>query len=159
MGFLMGHSAWQIDQFPTCWPMNGLFVCWSRGWGVSSFSERLVIHWQKHDNAFCQWIKIGFVDVLSLTSGSKDIFTFDIIPLFGNIEYKNIPISCSQCDGCWWPGDVRSWGINSHCIYLFPASLKYSMPLPGGIKFFYLSVMGLPIPTKTQNKTKNSNVF
>ena len=42
MGFLMGHSAWQIDQFPACWPMNGLFVHWSRGWGVSSFSERLV---------------------------------------------------------------------------------------------------------------------
>ena len=42
MGFLMGHSAWQIDQFPTCWPMNGLFVHWSRGWGVLSFSERLV---------------------------------------------------------------------------------------------------------------------
>ena len=38
----LGHSAWQIDQFPTCWPMNGLFVHWSRGWGVSSFSERLV---------------------------------------------------------------------------------------------------------------------
>ena len=43
MDFLMGHSAWQIDQFPTCWPMNGLFVHWSRGWGVSSFSERLVL--------------------------------------------------------------------------------------------------------------------
>ena len=43
MGFLMGHSAWQIDQFPTCWPMNGLFVHWSMGWGVSSFSERLVM--------------------------------------------------------------------------------------------------------------------
>ena len=42
MGFLLGHSAWQIDQFSTCWPMNGLFVHWSRGWGVSSFSERLV---------------------------------------------------------------------------------------------------------------------
>ena len=42
MGFLLGHSAWQIDQFPTCWPMNGLSVHWSRGWGVSSFSERLV---------------------------------------------------------------------------------------------------------------------
>ena len=45
MGFLMGHRAWQIDQFPTCWPMNGLFVHWSRGWGVSSFSERLVPHY------------------------------------------------------------------------------------------------------------------
>ena len=43
VGFHLGHSAWQIDQFPTCWPMNGLFVHWSRGWGVSSFSERLVI--------------------------------------------------------------------------------------------------------------------
>ena len=42
VGFHLGHSAWQIDQFPTCWPMNGLFVHWSRGWGVSSFSERLV---------------------------------------------------------------------------------------------------------------------
>ena len=43
MGFLLAHSAWQIDQFPTCWPMNGLFVHWSRGWGVLSFSEHLVI--------------------------------------------------------------------------------------------------------------------
>ena len=34
----------QIDQFPTCWPMNGLFVHWSMGWGVSSFSERLIHH-------------------------------------------------------------------------------------------------------------------
>ena len=42
MGFLLAHSAWQIDQFPTCWPMNGLFVHWSRGSGVLSFSERLV---------------------------------------------------------------------------------------------------------------------
>ena len=49
MGFLMGHSAWQIDQFPTCWPMNGLFVHWSRGWGVSSFSERLVNEFQPTD--------------------------------------------------------------------------------------------------------------
>ena len=42
MGFLLAHSAWQIDQFPTCWPMHGLFIRWSRGWGVLSFSERLV---------------------------------------------------------------------------------------------------------------------
>ena len=42
MGFLLAHNAWQIDQFPTCWPMNGLFVHLSRGWGVLSFSERLV---------------------------------------------------------------------------------------------------------------------
>ena len=43
MNFLLAHSAWQVDQFPTCWPMNGLFVHWSRGWGVLSFSERLVL--------------------------------------------------------------------------------------------------------------------
>ena len=42
MGFLLARSAWEIDKFPTCWPMNGLFVHWSRGWGVLSFSERLV---------------------------------------------------------------------------------------------------------------------
>ena len=42
MGFLLAHIAWQIDQFPICWPMNGIFVHWSRGWGVLSFSERLV---------------------------------------------------------------------------------------------------------------------
>ena len=41
MGFFLARSAWQMDQFPTCWPMNGLFVHWSRGWGVLSFSERL----------------------------------------------------------------------------------------------------------------------
>ena len=28
--------------FPTCWPMNGLFIHWSMGWGVLSFSEHLV---------------------------------------------------------------------------------------------------------------------
>ena len=27
---------------PTCWPMNGLFVHWSRGWRVLLFSERHV---------------------------------------------------------------------------------------------------------------------
>ena len=32
----------ELVQFPTCWPMNGLFVHWSRGWGVLSFSERLL---------------------------------------------------------------------------------------------------------------------
>ena len=32
----------KLLQFPTCWPIKGLFVHWSRGWGVLSFSERLV---------------------------------------------------------------------------------------------------------------------
>ena len=73
VGFHLGHSAWQIDQFPTCWPMNGLFVHWSRGWGVSSFSERLVydtfswwrhkvwIHWWHCDDTisglFLNWLQ------------------------------------------------------------------------------------------------------
>ena len=43
MDFLLGHNTLQIDQFPTCWPMNGLFVQ-SMGWGVSSFSERRSHH-------------------------------------------------------------------------------------------------------------------
>ena len=33
----------KLLQFPTCWPIKGLFVHWSRGWGVLSFSERLVV--------------------------------------------------------------------------------------------------------------------
>ena len=32
----------KLLQFPTCWPIKGLFVHWPRGWGVLSFSERLV---------------------------------------------------------------------------------------------------------------------
>ena len=53
MGLTLGHGAWQMDQpsngsiwtlqFPTCWPMYGLCVPWSRGWGVLSFSECLVM--------------------------------------------------------------------------------------------------------------------
>ena len=50
MGLTVGYGAWQIDRpsngsvwNPTCWPMNGLFVNWSRGWRVL-FSERLVAY-------------------------------------------------------------------------------------------------------------------
>ena len=32
----------KLLQFPTCWPMNGLSIHWSRGWGVLSFSECFV---------------------------------------------------------------------------------------------------------------------
>ena len=34
----------KLLQFPTCWPMKGLFCHWSRDWGVLSFSERLAYH-------------------------------------------------------------------------------------------------------------------
>ena len=68
MGFLMGHSAWQIDQFPTCWPINGLFVHWSRGWGVSSFSERLVL--SAPLNFFCAGIlKLALGAALDMVEG------------------------------------------------------------------------------------------
>ena len=40
----------KLLQFPTCWPIKGLFVHWSRGWGVLSFSERLVFHYSHHYN-------------------------------------------------------------------------------------------------------------
>ena len=33
----------KLLQFPTCLPLNGLFGHWSRGWGVFSFSEHLVL--------------------------------------------------------------------------------------------------------------------
>ena len=45
--FRNGKVDWlgmKLLQFPTCWSMNGLFVQWYRGWGVLSFSERLVWH-------------------------------------------------------------------------------------------------------------------
>ena len=53
MDFLMAHSAWQIDQFPTRCPMNGLFVHWSRGWGMLSFFERLVIFYHITILVYC----------------------------------------------------------------------------------------------------------
>ena len=34
-------------------------------------------------------------------------------------ENKNICIALSQYHCCWWPGDVRSLGINSHDIDVF----------------------------------------
>ena len=39
-------------------------------------------------------------------------------------ENKNLLISHSQYHGCWWPGDNRSQGINSHGIDL--VSWEYS---------------------------------
>ena len=35
-------AQWASSQWPPMTPMNGLFVQWSRGWGVLSFSEHLV---------------------------------------------------------------------------------------------------------------------
>ena len=61
-GFTMGHGAWQVDR-----PSDGsmwnsysfqsvcpwwLFVHWSRGWGVLSFSERFFI--VNKSNVLCQ---------------------------------------------------------------------------------------------------------
>ena len=40
------------NRFRTCWPMNGLCVHWSRGWGVLSFSERLVCHYGNQSRGY-----------------------------------------------------------------------------------------------------------
>ena len=42
------------------------------------------------------------------------------------MEHKDLFVRNSQYHGCWWPGDARSQGINSHGIDL--AILKYSGP-------------------------------
>ena len=44
MGFLLAHSAWQIDQFPTCWPINGLFVHWSGAEGCCRSLNALLVY-------------------------------------------------------------------------------------------------------------------
>ena len=49
----------KLLQFPTCRPMNGLFVHWSRGWGVLSFSERLVNITLRSPRG--QWVKVQSV--------------------------------------------------------------------------------------------------
>ena len=78
VGFHLGHSAWQIDQFPTCWPMNGLFVHWSRGWGVSSFSERLVLRLLKSPRG--QWVDMICMTCISWDGATRASFiiTFSI---------------------------------------------------------------------------------
>ena len=75
----------KLLQFPTCWPMNGLFVHWSRGWGVLSFSERLVYHvpitgssWNLHEtmrfwNA-CGMYNLRSKGLRSRSQGSFKVF-------------------------------------------------------------------------------------
>ena len=96
VGFHLGHSAWQIDQFPTCWPMNGLFVHWSRGWGVSSFSERLV------SVAFWAQPKGGQVNGLAQDFGSSSASSMQLPqsnakPLKVLIRYQGTKILKRSC--------------------------------------------------------------
>ena len=54
----------KLLQFPTCWPIKGLFVHWSRGWGVLSFSECLV---QAKVTKF--GTKVGLEMLININSG------------------------------------------------------------------------------------------
>ena len=65
-------------QFPTCWPMNGLFVHWSRGWGVLSFSECLV-HFSSH----------GFAG--HRTSGNQGQFKKPLVVVYYDVDYTRNP--------------------------------------------------------------------
>ena len=97
----MAHSAWQIDQFPTCWPMNGLFVHWSRGWGVLSFSERLVL------KTICS---IHFLSEIYPDGISWPLFIF---------------VFLSSILALWWPNTVK-FHYNA-CHYNANASLTRSI--------------------------------
>ena len=49
------------------------------------------------------------------------LFKTEIPKVLWRLDFKTKkkhPISLSQYYGCWWPGDTRSQGINSHCIDL-----------------------------------------
>ena len=150
MGFLMGHSAWQIDQFPTCWPMNGLFVCWSRGWGVSSFSERLVLFGCQH----YQWLvvengntylttKPGHKNLGNKAKSQKLLFSnkkmahklcHTLMPFsrLSSVSLVSIWFSSSKViikisDLCIFPGFcIQPWWSNM-CLHFLPPELIVSL--------------------------------
>ena len=45
----------KLLQFPTCWPMNVLSIYWTRGGGVLSFSESLVLSCAFHIRVSSWW--------------------------------------------------------------------------------------------------------
>ena len=97
MGFLLAHSAQQIDQFPTCWPMNGLFGHWSRGWGVLSFSERLVcILNGMHHHPLCSllWLEIFIFTQINLTHFS--LIILHIWPMASGRLNQHMIVGCKM---------------------------------------------------------------
>ena len=110
----------KLLQFPTCWPIKGLFVHWSRGWGVLSFSERLVLHrgkagrllthrgWVTHiciskltiiasDNGFslgwCQgiiWTNAEILFIGPLGTNFNYFFLSKLIHIIPNSIWKNV---------------------------------------------------------------------
>ena len=116
MGLTLGHGAWQIDrpsngsmwnlQFPTCWPMNGLFFHWSRGWGMLSLSERLV------SNSF--WIPIPGIGIDS-NSNSKIYSSPAFYPSAlraGGVLSSRSGRACG-CQTCGTHISVTAWWIFS----------------------------------------------
>ena len=96
MGFLLGHSAWQIDQFPTCWPMNGLFVHWYRGWGCRRSLNALFLYGMYLPINISPWFYMGCIYQSISTHGFIwDVFTFQYLPM---ILY-----------GMYWPFTISPW--------------------------------------------------
>ena len=93
---LLAHSAWQTDQFPICWPMNELFVHWSRGRGVLSFSERLVIVrragllWSQQDFEW-RW-SVPLFKCLTVLEFSFILFDLCLLITFFNFIMNYVPI-------------------------------------------------------------------
>ena len=85
----------KLLQFPACWPMNGLFVHWSRGWGVLSFSERLVSHrFNTFDKHLCTCIsmvicKIGW----SIRPWLSDYISFSFYKSYCRHDIYRIPVA------------------------------------------------------------------
>ena len=122
MGFLLAHSAWQIDPFPTCWPMNGLFVHWSRGWGVLSFSERLAV-WV-YTTSFVKFItnvSISSICIFpaDLRPGKLGFVTLNPIP-WQVIASSNLAITRFVITYPWVPYSfsyLHIWQRNCRTVY------------------------------------------
>ena len=111
MGFLLGHSAWQINQFPACWPMNGLFVHWSRGWGVSSFSERLVYPQPSGLEGYCHSAG-GRAGGCQTCVTHISVTAWQISVIWSSVELSR-PVVV-HCHGNWpiWPIWACLWAKN-----------------------------------------------
>ena len=116
----------RLLQFPTCLPMDGLFVHWFRGWGVLSFSERLVCFiWISH---LLFWNSMKCIARLMTTSHDMEMqFLLRALcagnPLLmmtssnGNIFYSTGP-SCGEfsliCAWSCWVNNRETGDLRRH---------------------------------------------
>ena len=119
-----GWANVKLLQFPTCWPIKGLFVHWSRGWGVLSFSERLV------------WFGVPYIRDLAVIKlqphlpGSIELSTSPVIKL-GQCICNKMPVAKSECFSFQFPefDDIycrynfvygQDWVVTSVSIFVQP---------------------------------------